>query len=82
MLLEDRKAQIFPALTPSQLQFALRFASGPARHFAAGEKVFDVGDRNTAVWLVVEVGIVATRRMVWEESRYSRLAARANSAAR
>src|SRR6202035_4873675 len=62
MLLEDRKAQIFPALTPSQLQFALRFASGPARHFAAGEKVFDVGDRNTAVWLVVEGGIVATRR--------------------
>src|SRR6266853_639383 len=62
MLLEDRKAQIFPTLTPSQLQFALRFASGPARHFAAGEKVFDVGDRNTAVWLVVEGGIVATRR--------------------
>src|SRR5438132_7716622 len=62
MLLEDRKAQIFPTLTPRQLQFALRFASGPARHFAAGEKVFDVGDRNTAVWLVVEGGIVATRR--------------------
>src|SRR6202047_904635 len=62
MLLEDRKAQIFPTLTPSQLQFALRFASGPARHFAAGEKVFDVGDRDTAVWLVVEGGIVATRR--------------------
>jgi thioredoxin reductase (NADPH) len=82
MLLEDRKAQIFPTLTPSQLQFALRFASGPARHFAAGEKVFDVGDRNIAVWLVVEGGIVATRRMVWEENRYSRLAARANSAAR
>jgi thioredoxin reductase (NADPH) len=62
MLLEDRKAQIFPTLTPRQLQFALRFASGPARHFVAGEKVFDVGDRNTAVWLVVEGGIVATRR--------------------
>jgi thioredoxin reductase (NADPH) len=62
MLLEDRKAEIFPTLTPSQLQFALRFASGPARHFAAGEKVFDVGDRNIAVWLVVEGGIVATRR--------------------
>jgi thioredoxin reductase (NADPH) len=62
MLLEDRKAQIFPTLTPRQLQFALRFASGPARHFAASEKVFDVGDRNTAVWLVVEGGIVATRR--------------------
>src|SRR6202022_1434369 len=62
MLLEDRKAQIFPALTPSQLQFALRFASGPARHFAAGEKVFDVGDRNAGVWLVAEGGIIPTRR--------------------
>jgi hypothetical protein len=51
-------------------------------YFAAGEKVFDVGDRNTAVWLVVEGGIVATRRMVSEENRYLRLAARANSAVR
>src|SRR5258708_25334680 len=60
MLLEDRKAQIFPTLTPRQLQFALRFASGPARHFVAGEKVFDVGDRNTAVAVAVEGGLVAT----------------------
>src|ERR1043165_2983016 len=62
MLLEDRKAQIFPSLTPAQFQFALRFASGPAKHSAAGEKVFDVGDRNTAVWLGVDGGIVPTRR--------------------
>ena len=83
MLLEDRKAQIFPTLTPSQLQFARRFASGPARHFAAGEKVFDVGDRNTAVWLIEsKVALLPPAGMVWEENRYSRLAARANSAAR
>jgi thioredoxin reductase (NADPH) len=62
MLLDDRKAQVFPTLTPVQLQFALRFASGPARRFAAGEKIFDVGERNAPVWLVVEGGIVATRR--------------------
>ena len=82
MLLEDRKAQIFPTLTPRQLQFALRFASGPARHFAAGEKVFDVGDRNAAVGWSSKVALLPPAGMVWEENRYSRLAARANSAAR
>ena len=62
MLLEDRKSQLFPRLTPRQLEFAVRFASGPARRFEAGEKVFDVGDRNAGVWLVAEGGIIATRR--------------------
>src|SRR6202034_2881180 len=62
MLLEDRKAQIVPTLTPAQIQFALRFASGPVRHFAPGERLLDVGDRNTTVWLVVEGQIVASRR--------------------
>jgi thioredoxin reductase (NADPH) len=62
MLLEDRKSQLFPTLTPRQLEFAVRFASGPARRFDAGEKVFDVGDRNAGVWLVTEGGIIATRR--------------------
>ena len=62
MLLEDRKSQLFPTLTPRQLEFAVRFASGPARRFEAGEKVFDVGDRNAGVWLVAEGGIIATRR--------------------
>jgi thioredoxin reductase (NADPH) len=62
MLLEDRKAQLFPTLTPRQRAFAIRFASGAARRFEAGEKVFDVGDRNAGVWLVAEGGIVASRR--------------------
>src|SRR6266852_8523239 len=62
MLLEDRKSQLFPTLTPRQLEFAVRFASGPVRRFEAGEKVFDVGDRNAGVWLVAEGGIIATRR--------------------
>ena len=62
MLLEDRKSQLFPTLTPRQLKFSVRFASGPARRFEAGEKVFDVGDRNASVWLVAEGGIIATRR--------------------
>src|SRR5262249_58880398 len=62
MLPEDRIAQIVPTLTPAQIQFALRFASGPARYFATDEKLLDVGDRNTAVWLVVEGSIIASRR--------------------
>ena len=62
MLLEDRLAQIVPTLTPAQIQFALRFASGPPRRFAPDEKLLDVGDRNTTVWLVVEGSIVASRR--------------------
>ncbi|MBY3060326.1 FAD-dependent oxidoreductase [Rhizobium leguminosarum] len=62
MLLEDRIAQIVPTLTPVQIQFALRFASGPKRVFAPDEKLLDVGDRDTIVWLVVEGSIVASRR--------------------
>src|SRR3984957_13762685 len=62
MLLEDRKAQLFPTLTPRQRAFAIRFASASAKRFEAGEKVFDVGDRNAGVWLVAEGGIVASRR--------------------
>src|SRR5258706_11936653 len=62
MLLKDRIAQIVPTLTPAQMQFALRLASGPAQHFAPEEKLLDVGDRNTAVWLVVAGSIIASRR--------------------
>lgn len=62
MLLEDRIAQIVPTLTFAQIQFAVRFASGPKRVFAPNEKLLDVGDRNTIVWLVVEGSIVASRR--------------------
>jgi thioredoxin reductase (NADPH) len=62
MLLEDRKSQVFPTLTDRQLEFAVRFASGPARRFEAGENIFNVGDRNAGVWLVAEGGIIATRR--------------------
>jgi thioredoxin reductase (NADPH) len=62
MLLEDRKSQVFPTLTARQLEFAVRFASGPARRFEAGEDIFKVGDRNAGVWLVTDGGIIATRR--------------------
>jgi thioredoxin reductase (NADPH) len=62
LLLEKRLDQIVPTLTLVQIQFALRFASGTERRFAPDEKLLDVGDRNMAVWLVVEGSIVASRR--------------------
>src|ERR1700722_14459066 len=62
MLLEDRITQIVPTLTPAQIQFALRFASAPKRVFAPDEKLLDVGDRNTIVWLLVGGSISASRR--------------------
>jgi len=62
MLLEKRIDQIVPTLTPVQIKFALRFASGPARHFAPEETLLEVGDRDTIVWLVVEGSIIASRR--------------------
>src|ERR1700731_3521061 len=62
MLLEKRLDQIVPTLSPVQIQFALGVASGPERRFAPDEKRLDVGDRNMAVWLVVEGSIIASRR--------------------
>ena len=62
MLIEDRKSQVFPTFTPHQLEFAARFASGPAKAFGAGENIFNVGDRDAGIWLVAKGGIIATRR--------------------
>ena len=50
----DRYDQMFPVLDAPQLEAARRFASGPARHFAAGELIYDVGVRNAPAWLVAD----------------------------
>ena len=42
---EARKAQLYPTLAATQLESARRFASGPERSFAPGERHYDVGDR-------------------------------------
>src|ERR1700722_4085686 len=62
MLIEQRKEQIVPTLSATQIRFALKFASGPARRFASNETLLDVGERDTIVWLVVEGTIIASRR--------------------
>jgi thioredoxin reductase (NADPH) len=59
---DDRRHQLFPVLSAVQVATARRFASGPERRFAPGERVFDVGDLNVPVWIVLEGGIVVVRR--------------------
>jgi thioredoxin reductase (NADPH) len=61
-LIEQRRHQLFPVLDPIQIETAKRFASGPARHFAPGEVVFDVGQRHAPVWLVLEGSMDVVRR--------------------
>ena len=56
-LIEERHAQIFPVLSPAQVEAARRFASGEARHFAPGETVFALGEPHAPLWLVLEGSI-------------------------
>ena len=57
-----RDHQMFPVLNAEQLETAKRFASGPARVFAAGEQVYAIGEHGVAAWLVLEGTIDVVRR--------------------
>ncbi|WP_394000447.1 FAD-dependent oxidoreductase [Luteimonas sp. WGS1318] len=61
-LADDRRHQMFPILDAAQLATARRFASGPPRRCTAGETLFDVGDCDAPVWLVIEGAIDVVRR--------------------
>ena len=61
-VIKTRGHQLFPVLDPSQIEMAKRFASGPARDFAPGEIVYDVGERNVPAWLVLKGSIDVVRR--------------------
>jgi thioredoxin reductase (NADPH) len=61
-LIDTRRHQMFPVLDAAQIETARRFASGPAREFAPGETVFDVGERHAPTWLVLKGAIDVTRR--------------------
>ncbi len=61
-LLETRRHQLFPVLDAVQMETAKRFASGPARDFAPGEVLFDVGQRDAPAWLVLKGSIDVLRR--------------------
>jgi len=60
--LDSRRDQMFPKLTPAQIETARRFASGEPRHFKPGEKMFALGERNVPSWLVLEGSIEVVRR--------------------
>ena len=60
--LDTRSHQMFPTLDASQIEVARRFASGPARHFAAGEALYEIGEVGAPAWLVLDGTIDVTRR--------------------
>jgi thioredoxin reductase (NADPH) len=60
-VIDTRRHQMFPVLSPAQIETAQRFANGPARRFAPDELVFDVGQRNAPSWLVIEGSIAVAR---------------------
>ena len=61
-LMDTRRHQMFPVLDAAQIETARRFASGEARSFAAGEIVFEVGERQAPAWLVLGGAIEVTSR--------------------
>jgi thioredoxin reductase (NADPH) len=60
-LRETRGPQIFPVLDAGQIETAKRFASGEARTFAAGERIYDAGERAVPMWLLLKGEISLTR---------------------
>jgi thioredoxin reductase (NADPH) len=61
-LVDTRFDQLFPVLDAGQLATAKRFASGPARSFASGEVLYDVGVRHAPAWLVLDGNVEIIRR--------------------
>ncbi len=58
----SREHQMFPVLDVDQIETAKRFASGPARKFAAGEQVYAIGEQGAPAWLVLAGSIKVIRR--------------------
>jgi thioredoxin reductase (NADPH) len=61
-MIETRGHQMFPVLDAAHVETARRFASGAARTFAPGEVVYDVGERNAPVWLLLDGSLEIARR--------------------
>jgi thioredoxin reductase (NADPH) len=60
--LDDRRDQMFPTLTASQIEVARRFAAGEPQRFEPGETMYALGERNVPSWLVLEGWIDVVRR--------------------
>jgi thioredoxin reductase (NADPH) len=61
-VIDTRSDQMFPVLSPSQIDTAGRFASGAPKQFEPGEIVFDVGQHKAPSWLVLRGAIEVFRR--------------------
>jgi len=61
-LADSRHHQMFPVLDAAQVATARRFASGPPRRCDAGEVLFDVGDCDAPVWLILDGAVDVVRR--------------------
>ena len=61
-LIRTRGHQLFPILDAAQVETAKRFASGPAAEFAPGEIIFDTGQREVPMWLVLKGSMDVVRR--------------------
>ena len=61
-LIDTREHQMFPVLTPGQIDTARRFASGPEQTFAAGDTVYAIGEENAPAWLVLAGSVDVVRR--------------------
>ncbi|MBV8653659.1 MAG: FAD-dependent oxidoreductase [Alphaproteobacteria bacterium] len=61
-LIETRRHQMFPVLDAAQIETARRFASGPARDFAPGALLYEIGERYAPSWLVLKGTIEIERR--------------------
>jgi thioredoxin reductase (NADPH) len=60
-VLERRREQMFPQLTPVHVDIARRFG-GPPRKFGPGEILFHLGDVGAPAWLVLNGYIEVARR--------------------
>jgi len=63
----DRRAQMFPTLTPAQIERIAKL--GTRRKVKAGEIVFEVGDKWTAFFVVVEGAVEILRPTATGETR-------------
>ena len=61
-VIDSRRDQAFPVLTPAQIASARRFALGEPRRFEPGEVLYAVGQRDAPAYLVLEGEIRAIRR--------------------
>ena len=61
-VIDTRREQMFPRLSPAQRATAMRFASGAERAFAPGEILYAIGDRNVPSWLLLRGSVAVTRR--------------------